>query len=119
MSFNMRKAMLKQLTLYRAYVRNSEGLYWKYHSIIKALHPKWLADYHHPNYRMWLYSSVFHDTLYLDVHNALYDQIEYKWERGCHHIMQGSGLIQVHIYADAYDIVFNLDAATFNVNAAK
>jgi len=48
---------------------------------------------------------VFHTNLMTAV-NTLEYNVSNKWERGCHHMMQGFGRIEVHLYSDEFNIVF-------------
>lgn len=102
-----RKRMLRQLEAFRLFVSdNDAALYHRYRECLKAINA--LPDNKHAAYYFVAHASVFRDTLFNEAYNDIKGYLSNNWERGTHHYVYGTHYLQVHIYPEYFDIVFNM-----------
>jgi hypothetical protein len=105
MSTSMRFAMLRQLDRYRIFVsQNDVLLHHRYKQVVDIVFPNTSKERNNRNYD---HASVFRESMYVDAYNSLYGMLTNRWKRGCHHIMHGFHIVEIHVNDDSFNVLFN------------
>lgn len=105
MSKSARFAMLRQLDRYRIFVSHNDAmLHHRYKQFVDIIFPstkdaRCTREYDH--------ASVFREAMYVNAYNSLYGMLTNRWDRGCHHIMHGFHIVEIHINTDEFNVLFN------------